>query len=158
VFDLLDATAVASLVAPCERHGAIRTVLLDDIAGTLWALLDSPAALRLFRHSTKMYVIQLVDCIIHERCDDARSLCVHHRIFALRVQQNFVQALLHGVGAHELCSFCGDRLFKSALRSLMIRCKHVILLGRVACQAFGGVSAPSDAACSRPNVRGFFLH
>jgi hypothetical protein len=27
---------------------------------------------------------------------------------------------LHGVCAHELRSFCGDRLFKSALRSLMI--------------------------------------
>jgi hypothetical protein len=45
------------------------------------------------------------------------------------------------VCAHELRSLCGDRLFKSALRSLMISRKRVILLERVACQAFGGVSS-----------------
>jgi hypothetical protein len=86
-----------------------------------------------------MYGIQLVDDVLHERYDHVGSLCVHDGIFALCVQQDFVQAPLHGVRAHELRSLCGDRLFKSALRSLMIRCKHVILLERVACQAFGGV-------------------
>jgi hypothetical protein len=86
-----------------------------------------------------MYGIQLVDDVLHERCDHLRGSCVHDGIFAFRVQQHLIQALLHGVCAHELCSFCGDRLFKSARRSLMIWCKHVILLIRVACQAFGGV-------------------
>jgi hypothetical protein len=128
VFDVLDATAVASFVAPCVRHGAVCTVLLGQIARRLWALFDSPAGRCLFHHSTKTYEIQLVDGVLHERCDHVRGLCVHDGILALCVQQDFVQARLHSVRAHELRSLCGDRLFKSALRSLMIWCEHVILL------------------------------
>jgi hypothetical protein len=105
----------------------------------LWTPFDSPASLRLFHRSTKAFGVQLVDSVLHQGCDHLRSFSVHDGIFALRVQQNLIQALLHGVCAHELRSLCGDRLFKSALRSLMIWCKHVILLNRVACQAFGGV-------------------
>jgi hypothetical protein len=83
--------------------------------------------------------IQPVEDLLHERCDHMGSLRVRNGILTFRVQKRLVQALLHGLGADESRSLFFDELFKSARRSRMIVRSHVILLTRVAGQAFGGV-------------------
>lgn len=74
----------------------------------------------LARAGTKIHVIQPVEDLLHECCDDVRNLRVHDGILCVDVQEHLVQALLYRVRADELCSLRVDCLFKSALRSLMI--------------------------------------
>lgn len=45
-----------------------------------------PAALRRFRHAAQVHGIQLVDGVLHERCDHVRGLRVHDSIVAVRVE------------------------------------------------------------------------
>jgi hypothetical protein len=95
--------------------------------------------LRLTRAPAQIHEIQPVEDLLHERCDHMGSLRVRNGILTFRVQKRLVQALLHGLGADESRSLFFDELFKSARRSRMIGRSHVILLTRVAGQAFGGV-------------------
>jgi hypothetical protein len=90
--------------------------------------------LRLTRAPAQIHEIQPVEDLLHERCDHMGSLRVRNGILTF-----LVQALLHGLGADESRSLFFDELFKSARRSRMIGRSHVILLTRVAGQAFGGV-------------------
>jgi hypothetical protein len=104
---------------------------------------------RRLRASIDLQRISFLDDVVHHRCDDVRRFGVDDGILVVCVQQHLIQALLHGVSADEIRSLLFDELFKSARRSRMICRSHDILQHRVAGQAFGGVSALSDAAFSQ---------
>jgi hypothetical protein len=93
--------------------------------------------------------IQLVEDLLHEPRDQMRDLRVHNGVLAIRVKQHFIQAPLNGVRSEELRSLRFDRLFKTSPHSNIICRSHVILLFRVAGEAFGGVSSTVGRRFSR---------